>query len=71
MKILRSGGILISCSCSQFMDSALFYSMLTHAASDAKRTVQIAEKRGAGPDHPVPLGYSKAEYLTCAICRVL
>lgn len=71
MKILRSGGILISCSCSQFMDSALFYSMLTHAASDAKRTVQIAEKRGAGPDHPVPLGYPKAEYLTCAICRVL
>lgn len=71
MKILRSGGILISCSCSQFMDSALFYSMLTHAASDAKRTVQIVEKRGAGPDHPVPLGYPKAEYLTCAICRVL
>ena len=71
LKLLRRGGILVSCSCSQFMEPPVFYSMLSHAARDAKKQIQIMEKRGAGPDHPVPLGYAKAEYLKCAVCRVL
>ena len=45
--------------------------MIMHAAADSHKKVQILEKRGAGPDHPVLLGYPKSEYLKCAICRVL
>lgn len=71
MKLLNPNGILVSCSCSQFMDSNTFYTMIMHAATDAHRTVQILEKRGAGPDHPVLCGYPKSEYLKCAITRVL
>ena len=48
-----------------------FYDMVMHAAKDSHKKVQILEKRGAGPDHPVLLGYPKSEYLKCAICRVL
>lgn len=71
MRLLREGGILVTCSCSYFFDSNSFYSMLAHAASDSHRRVQILEKRGAGEDHPVLLGYTRSEYLKCAICRVM
>ncbi len=71
MRILNEGGILITCSCSHYFDQEVFYPMLVHAAKDAHRSVQILEKRGAAPDHPVLLGYPQSEYLKCAICRVL
>ncbi len=70
MRLLNEGGILVTCSCSHFFDSNTFYSMLTHAACDSHKKVQILEKRGASPDHPVLLGYPKSEYLKCAVVRV-
>lgn len=71
MRLLNEGGILVTCSCSYFMESNMFYSMIMHAAMDSHKRVQVLEKRGAGPDHPVLLGYPKSEYLKCAICRVI
>ncbi len=71
MRLLNEGGILITCSCSHFFDSNTFYDMIMHAATDSKKRVQVLEKRGAGSDHPVLLGYPKSEYLKCAVCRVL
>ena len=71
MRLLNEGGILVTCSCSHFFDSNMFYSMIMHAARDSHKKVQVLEKRGAGPDHPVLLGYPKSEYLKCAICRVI
>ena len=71
MRVLNHGGILVTCSCSHFFEYNTFYDMVMHAAKDSHKKVQILEKRGAGPDHPVLLGYPKSEYLKCAICRVL
>lgn len=71
MRLLNEGGILVTCSCSHFFDSHYFYDMLMHAAMDSHKRLQILEKRGAGSDHPVLLGYPKSEYLKCAICRVM
>lgn len=71
MRLLRDSGILVTCSCSYFFDSRVFYEMLARAAADSHRRVQILEKRGAAPDHPILLGYSRSEYLKCAIARVI
>lgn len=71
MRILNEGGILVTCSCSHYFDENTFYDMVMHAAKDSHKRVQVLEKRGAAPDHPVLLGYPKSEYLKCAICRVL
>jgi 23S rRNA (cytosine1962-C5)-methyltransferase len=71
MRLLAEGGILVTCSCSYFFDENMFYSMLMHAAKDSHKRVQVLLKSGAGPDHPVLLGYPKSEYLKCAFCRVL
>ena len=71
MRLLNEGGILVTCSCSHFMEMQMFCDMLMHAAADSHKRVQILEKRGAGADHPVLLGYPKSEYLKCLICRVI
>lgn len=71
MRLLNPNGILVTCSCSYFFDSEHFYGMVMKAAEDSKKRVQILAKFGAGPDHPVLLGYPKSEYLKCAVCRVV
>ena len=71
MRLLTPGGILVTCSCSYFMETKMFCDMLMHAAMDSHKKIQILEKRGAGPDHPVLSGYPKSEYLKCVVCRVI
>ena len=71
MRLLKEGGILITCSCSYFMETNMFCDMLMHAAMDSHKRIQILEKRGAAPDHPVLSGYPKSEYLKCVVCRVI
>lgn len=71
MKILKPGGVLISCSCSQNFTSSLFEEMLWEAARDAKREVLVLERRGAGPDHPVLLTFPESSYLQCWIMKVI
>ncbi|MFY0570341.1 class I SAM-dependent rRNA methyltransferase [Archangium lansingense] len=71
MQLLRPGGYLISASCTYHIDEQAFEDMLASAAADAKRRVQIIEKRGAGKDHPVLLNLRETRYLKCFVLRVL
>jgi 23S rRNA (cytosine1962-C5)-methyltransferase len=71
MQLLRPGGYLISASCTYHIDEQAFEDMLASAAADAKRRVQIIEKRGAGKDHPVLLSLRETRYLKCFVLRVL
>ena len=71
MKLLRPGGILVTCSCSGRVTSGDFDDILAASARDARRDLQILERRGAGPDHPVLVGVPETEYLKCRICAVL
>lgn len=70
LKMLRPGGILITCSCSFHVSEAEFLGMLASAAADAGRVVRILEKRGAAADHPVLLNVPETSYLKCVICKV-
>jgi 23S rRNA (cytosine1962-C5)-methyltransferase len=67
LKMLRPGGVLVTCSCSYHVSEAEFLAMLTQAAVDARRTVRILEKRGQAQDHPVVLGIPETSYLKCLI----
>jgi 23S rRNA (cytosine1962-C5)-methyltransferase len=71
LQLLRPGGTLITCSCSYYLSAEAFEEMLRGAASDAKRPVQIVERRGASRDHPSLLGAPETRYLKCLIARVL
>lgn len=68
LRMLRSGGTLITCSCSHHISPADFTATVAAAASDAGRRVRLLERRGAAPDHPVILTIPETEYLKCLIC---
>jgi 23S rRNA (cytosine1962-C5)-methyltransferase len=71
MRLLNPGGLLITCSCSQHIDENSFLNILTEAASDARRRVQVIEKRTQGKDHPFLLSMPETYYLKCIFLRVL
>ncbi len=70
LKMLRPGGVLVTCSCSYHVSEADFLAMLTQAALDARRTVRILEERGQAKDHPVLLGVPETAYLKCLVLQV-
>lgn len=70
LKMLRSGGTLVTCSCSFHVGEADFLEMLSSAALDAHRRVRILEKRTQSQDHPILLNVPETYYLKCIICTV-
>ena len=70
LRMLRPGGVLVTCSCSYHVGEADFLAMLASAAADAHRTVRILERRGAAQDHPAVLTIPETSYLKCVIASV-
>lgn len=71
LRCMRPEGLLVTCSCSGKVSLDEFQRVVLSAASDAKRTVQLIERRGAGIDHPVLPTLSESEYLKVLFLRVL
>src|SRR5439155_18952900 len=71
LKLLSPGGVLVTCSCSYHMSEEMFLEIIADAALDARRRVQIVEKRGQSSDHPVLLGVPETHYLKCVIARAV
>jgi 23S rRNA (cytosine1962-C5)-methyltransferase len=70
LKMLRPGGILITCSCSYHVGQADFIEMLADAARDARRTLRLAEVRRQANDHPILLNIHETAYLKCIVAIV-
>ncbi len=60
---MPKGSILITCSCSYFVDEKLFQQVIFQAAAEAKRTVRIIGKHRQAEDHPVNLFHPEGSYL--------
>ena len=71
LKLLDRGGVLITCTCSYHVSEQMFLETVGDAALDARRRLQIIEKRGQSSDHPVLLGVPETHYLKCVIARVI
>ncbi len=71
LRILNPGGVLVTCSCSYHVGEELFMEVLTEAARDAGRQIQIIEKRTQGRDHPILLTVPETHYLKCVVLRVM
>ncbi len=67
MKLLASGGTLVTCSCSYHFSRELMQDTLRSAAADAGRTVRVREWRGQAQDHPEILTIPETRYLKCAV----
>jgi 23S rRNA (cytosine1962-C5)-methyltransferase len=70
LKMLRPGGLLVTCSCSYHLGQADFLEMLASAALDARRTLRLVEVRGQARDHPILLNVPETAYLKCVIAHV-
>ncbi len=70
MKMLRPGGILVTCSCSFHVSPADFLKVVAGAAQDAHKTLRVLESRGAAKDHPILLNVPETSYLQCLILSV-
>lgn len=71
IKMLPSGGILVTCSCSYHMAPELFRAVVAEAARDARRRLRLLAERTQGLDHPILVGYDESHYLKCNIYEVL
>ena len=70
MKLAEPGGVLVTCSCSQFMTPELFFRMLREAAFDAGRDVRLLETLVQSRDHPASLLAEQALYLKGYILQI-
>ena len=70
LKMLRPGGILVTCTCSYHVSQSSFLEMLGAASLDAHRTLRLIEVRGQAKDHPVLLNIPETAYLKCVIADV-
>ncbi len=70
LKMLRPGGILVTCSCSYHVSQSNFLDMLASAALDAHRTLRLIDVRGQAKDHPILLNVPETAYLKYVIASV-
>lgn len=71
MKIVKSGGFLITCSCSHYMTASLFEKMLIEAARESGRIVRSVEIKTQAPDHPSLLCAEETQYLKFFVLQVI
>lgn len=71
LRCIRSGGTLVSASCTSQVGPEPFKEMLAAAALQAKRRLQITHEAGQPQDHPVPPQFPEGRYLKFVVARVL
>ena len=70
LRMLRSGGILVTCSCSYHVSPSDFLETVLAAAHDSHRNLRLLENRAQAKDHPILLNIRETSYLKCLIVHV-
>ena len=71
LKMLRPGGVLVTCSCSYHVSEQELYDIVVAASLDVRRTIRMLEKRGQAKDHPVVPTIPETAYLKALIFNVV
>lgn len=69
-RLVKPGGLLVTCSCSGLVSRADFIGVLAEVSTTVRRPLRILEARGHAPDHPVSPACPESEYLKCFVCRL-
>ena len=67
MKILKSGGILATATCSYHITEETFLEIINECANNLGKKISLLEWRGAAPDHPVLPSMPETKYLKFGI----
>jgi 23S rRNA (cytosine1962-C5)-methyltransferase len=71
VRLLAPGGLLVTCSCSGRVTPQLFGEVVEWAGQEARRPLQLLERRGASRDHPVLVGVPETDYLKAWFLRAV
>jgi 23S rRNA (cytosine1962-C5)-methyltransferase len=71
LKLLARDGLLVSCCCTGLITLQEVEDIIAQVAVERKRDLQILDRRGSAPDHPVAITCPQSGYLKCIISRVL
>lgn len=63
LQLVKPGGLFVTCSCSGLLDATEFESLVIKAAHRYNRKLQIVDRTGAGPDHPMMSNCPESRYL--------
>ena len=70
MRLLDRDGVLVSCCCTGLIVLAELEDLIAQVAVEAKRDLQVLERRGPAPDHPVAITCRESGYLKCVVSWV-
>lgn len=70
LKLLRPGGVLVSCSCSHHVSEAMLLEVIAAASLDAGKQLRVVERRSQAADHPILLTVPETLYLKCLVFQV-
>jgi 23S rRNA (cytosine1962-C5)-methyltransferase len=65
--LLEPDGILVTCCCSGLITLGMLEPLLAQVAVERGRNVQLLERRGQSPDHPVAVTCPESSYLKCLV----
>lgn len=71
MQHIRSGGLLMTYSCSQVVDKYLFNNTIIAAAIESGRKIKILEQLHQPADHPINAFHPEGEYLKGLLLQVI
>lgn len=71
MRMLNKDGILVSASCSMHLPEDDLQNILLGSARHLDRNIQLIERGGQGPDHPVHPAIPETRYIKSLTCRIL
>jgi 23S rRNA (cytosine1962-C5)-methyltransferase len=70
MKLLRSGGFLVTSSCTNLVSPQVFLDTIRAAAKDAGKKLRQVAFQSQSPDHPIAWGLENTHYLKFLIIEV-
>ncbi len=70
VRLVKPGGFFVTCSCSGLLSAEDFERIVSKSAHRAARPLQILDRTGAGPDHPVMSYAPDGRYLKVLWTRV-
>lgn len=70
MKLVKKGGFLVTCSCTNLVPPDMFLEIIAMAAKDARRELRQVTFRAQSSDHPIIWGLDNTHYLKFLIVQV-
>ena len=70
IKLLKKGGVLFTFSCSGHINTELFNKIISDAALDSGRRVNVIKHLTQSPDHTVLTNFPEGLYLKGLVCKV-